>query len=587
MDPLSKWTRKDSREMLGARDVQRPSNNFVQRTMAHSAVMGSCEGDVSEGGQSFNFLEQFEQNRGYVKAPPRSSFQLGAGEDEEMKSPCQHVRSHRGRLLYGKLGLLNCRVRPLSPWAASTWRRGCCFGLLGGSNQRGEANLFFEDFPIPASVTIQDYDSTLADKGEQEVPATFQRQLVLACAAGVPCITQPPQVPSQGVQHERLARSALADSQVEPAQDFAAGVPFSVILPQVPPQGVQHDQVDHGESADSQVVPDQDFAVGVPSCATVNQVPLQGLQHERREGSACERLECSVLTPSQIEPAQDFAAGVPFSVILPQVPPQGAQHGQVAHDESADSQVVPDQDFAAGVPSCDTVTQVPLQDMQHERREGSACTNCQDLASQTFVSGVQLAVVSHQVPPQGVQSGLAACSAFRGSCVQFTCVFDLEHEDWQHRLGSPQAFTTPSMLEGLKESLRPMIMQLVQDAIKEALAAAFGTSPVVPLLPPSDNAPTAEPKPKRQRNGKGKGASATPGESGTQLEPSASDSKGTGHGSRAVTLQKPAGASRGDGKEVQARPAAMTVQQNARRLGPWPTLTVRRRHRLVTRAGNV
>ena len=51
-------------------------------------------------------------------------------------------------------------------------------------------------------------------------------------------------------------------------------------------------------------------------------------------------------------------------------------------------------------------------------------------------------------------------------------------------------------------------MQLVQEAIKEALAAALGASPACVLTPPADNAPVAEPKPKRQRNGKGKGGSA-------------------------------------------------------------------------------
>ena len=57
------------------------------------------------------------------------------------------------------------------------WRRGCCFGLLGGSNQCGEANLFFEDFSIPASVTIQDYGITTPGEEERDVPATFQGQL--------------------------------------------------------------------------------------------------------------------------------------------------------------------------------------------------------------------------------------------------------------------------------------------------------------------------------------------------------------------------------------------------------------------------
>ena len=65
-----------------------------------------------------------------------------------------------------------------------------------------------------------------------------------------------------------------------------------------------------------------------------------------------------------------------------------------------------------------------------------------------------------------------------------------------------------NIFDGLKESLRPMIMQLVREAIKEALAAALGTSPACVLTPPADNAPVAEPKPKRQRNGKGKGGSA-------------------------------------------------------------------------------
>ena len=95
-------------------------------------------------------------------------------------------------------------------------------------------------------------------------------------------------------------------------------------------------------------------------------------------------------------------------------------------------------------------------------------------------------------------------------------------------------------------------MQLVQEAIKEAIAATFGAKPVVSLPPPSDHAPAVEPKPKRQRNGKGKGANATPAVSSGQAEPPPSNSKGsqvkTGRGARVVMLHEQAGGPQGEGK---------------------------------------
>ena len=60
---------------------------------------------------------------------------------------------------------------------ASLWRRGCCFGLLGGSNQCGEATGFFADVRPPTDVTIQDYGFTKQDEKEWDAPIPLQPQL--------------------------------------------------------------------------------------------------------------------------------------------------------------------------------------------------------------------------------------------------------------------------------------------------------------------------------------------------------------------------------------------------------------------------
>ena len=126
-------------------------------------------------------------------------------------------------------------------------------------------------------------------------------------------------------------------------------------------------------------------------------------------------------------------------------------------------------------------------------------------------------------------------------------------------------------------------MQLVQDAIKEALAAAFGTSPValrttLQLLSPSLSVNVMA---------MAKGPAPPRGRAVLRLSHPQVTAKGpvvVPVLSRFKSLLVPHEVM---AREVQARPAAMTVQQNARRLGPWPTLTIRRRRRQVTRAGNV
>ena len=161
-------------ELLGARDVRRQADSFVSRTKAHGAMARKTErrdGDGVGGGQTFNSFEQFEQNRGHEKALPRSSLQLGAGEDRGVTGSRQFLRSHRQE------GLLASPARTLPPLAALMWRRGCCSGLLGGSNQCGVANLFFEDLSTPAGMTIQDCGITLPDQGERDEPAAFQCQI--------------------------------------------------------------------------------------------------------------------------------------------------------------------------------------------------------------------------------------------------------------------------------------------------------------------------------------------------------------------------------------------------------------------------
>ena len=73
-------------ELLGAQDVRWLADTFVPRMKAHGATTGKTEsfdGDVFGGGQSFNSFEQFEQIRGLGKALPRSSLQLGVGEDKD------------------------------------------------------------------------------------------------------------------------------------------------------------------------------------------------------------------------------------------------------------------------------------------------------------------------------------------------------------------------------------------------------------------------------------------------------------------------------------------------------------------------
>ena len=277
-------------EMLGARDVRRQADTLVSRTKAHGAMARKTErrdGDGVGGNQTFNSFEQFERNRGREKALPRSSLQLGAGEDRGVTGPSQFLRSHRGRMLYGPEGLLASSARTLPAWAALMWRRGCCFGLLGGSNQCGVANMFFEDLSTPAGRMIQDYGITLPDQGERDMPAAFQCQIrdcdepgndenffpgvhddgwedfaAEQCAGGQvcggeaaysmnfadhrfhseesilrldgagqgePCDAQPPLTPPKGVQQEHLECSVSAGSQ-----DLASGC-------QAPAQGMQQD----------------------------------------------------------------------------------------------------------------------------------------------------------------------------------------------------------------------------------------------------------------------------------------------------------------------------------------------------------
>ena len=365
-------------EMLGARDVRRQADTLVSRTKAHGAMARKTErrdGDGVGGNQTFNSFQQFERNRGREKALPRSSLQLGAGEDRGVTGPSQFLCSDRGRMLYGQEGLLASSARTLPSWAALMWRRGCCFGLLGGSNQCGVANMFFEDLSTPASRMIQDYGITLPDQGERDMPAAFQcqirdcdepgndenffpgvhddgwedfaaeqcaggqvcggeaaysmnfadhrfhseesilrldgagqgphlcselagRQVVTRqdCAAGEPCVAQPPRTPPKGVQQEHLECSVSAGSQDVPFQDFA-GAPFSAKLLQVQPKALQHDLVDRRGFANSQVNPFQESLCGM------------------QRGS----LDCSACGDSQELTPQDLASGC-------QAPAQGMQH---------------------------------------------------------------------------------------------------------------------------------------------------------------------------------------------------------------------------------------------------------------------
>ena len=369
---------------------------------------------------AFNFFEQFEQNRGLETALPRSSLQLGAGEDKEENGPRQFLRSQRGRILYGKEGLLVPPMRALPAWATSLWRCGRCFGLPGGSNQCGEASLFSEDSLTSADVTIQDYGITTPDREGQDVPAAFQRQLWDCDEPGNDENFSP------GVSAdswEDFAAELREGGQVCGARAayFTAGLDHRTSLEESILDYKCKEQGPRECSAwvDSQVVTVQDCVAGVPCIAKPPQASSQCVQRDP--------LECSAFADSQVATVQDFAVGVPFSTMLPQVPPQGMQHEPLKCSAYADSQVSTFQDFAAGAPSIAVTSQVPSPDVQqdlsrctvpphvvrHEPLQCSAFAGSQVWTSQDAAAGVSYIARTPHVPPQGMQHtrlGSKACA---------------------------------------------------------------------------------------------------------------------------------------------------------------------------------
>ena len=186
------------------------------------------------------------------------------------------------------------------------------------------------------------------------------------------------------------------------------------------------------ELAGSHVVTGQGCAVGVPCIAQPPRIPPKGVQQER--------LECSMSAGSQDVPGQDFA-GAPFSAKLPQVQPKSLQHDLVDHSGIADSQVKPFLEFAVGELSRAISPQESLCGMQRESLECSACVDNQDLTSQDLASG-------RQAHAQGMQRELARSSLFGEGCVDLTCQFDLEHEDWLRRPWTLQDCTAAGLVQG-------------------------------------------------------------------------------------------------------------------------------------------
>ena len=420
-------------EMLGARDVRRQADTLVSRTKAHGAMARKTErrdGDGVGGNQTFNSFEQFERNRGREKALPRSSLQLGAGEDRGVTGPSQFLRSHRGRMLYGQEGLLASSARTLPPWAALMWRRGCCFGLLGGSNQCGVANMFFEDLSTPAGRMIQDDGITLPDQGERDMPAAFQCQ-IRDCDEPGNDENFFPGVHDDG--WEDFAAEQCAGGQVC-GGEAAYSMNFADHRFHSEESILRLDGAGQGphlcsELAGRQVVTRQDCAAGEPCVAQPPRTPPKGVQQEH--------LECSVSAGSQDVPFQDFA-GAPFSARLLQVQPKALQHDLVDHRGFANSQVNPFQESLSG--------------MQRGSLDCSACGDSQELTPQDLASGCQ-------APAQGMQHEFAWSSLFgeepwiRQDCTTIGLVqsnfqevgsvslihrFDLEHDDWQLPSGLPQ-----------------------------------------------------------------------------------------------------------------------------------------------------
>ena len=350
-----------------------------------------------------------EATRRREKALPRSSLQLGAGEDRGVTGPSQFLRSHRGRMLYGQEGLLASSARTLPPWAALMWRRGCCFGLLGGSNQCGVANMFFEDLSTPAGRMIQDYGITLPDQGERDMPAAFQCQ-IRDCDEPGNDENFFPGVHDDGWEDfaaEQCAGGQVCGGEAAYSMNFA----------------------DHRFHSEESILRLDGAGQGEPCVAQPPLTPPKGVQQEH--------LECSVAAGSQDVPFQDFA-GAPFSAKLLQVQPKALQHALVDHRGFANSQVNPFQESLSG--------------MQRGSLDCSACGDSQELTPQDLASGCQAPAQGMQrefawsslfgeepwIPQDCTATGLVQSNFQEVGPVSLIHRFDLEHDDWQLPSGLPQ-----------------------------------------------------------------------------------------------------------------------------------------------------